>query len=286
MTPEEEILARSEELARQLPAHRMGTPSSATTLPGTAGRRRAGQGEHFWQYRRFTQEDSARSIDWRRSARGHELYVRESELETTRTAYFWADGSPGFRWKAAGEQRTKAEEAIILMLSMAILISGEGEHMAPLITDARAGMGRPALERLTTALLNSSDERPAFPRADASLIVLASDFYEPATIWEERLVPLVRKCRKGILLAVCSATERNFPFHGRTRLSCPQSERQHLLGRAETVREEYLRRFEAQRRSIAQMATGLGWEMITHVTGDPLLPAAARLMAAVEQARA
>src|ERR1043166_4756221 len=42
---------------------------ASTIIPGLHGRRRAGPGENFWQYRRFTSGEPANSVDWRRSAR-------------------------------------------------------------------------------------------------------------------------------------------------------------------------------------------------------------------------
>src|SRR5690606_27838770 len=41
---------------------------SASVLAGWHGRRRAGPGETFWQFRTFTPGEPAAGIDWRRSA--------------------------------------------------------------------------------------------------------------------------------------------------------------------------------------------------------------------------
>ena len=46
---------------------------AATIVHGLHGRRRAGSGENFWQYRRFSSGESARRVDWRRSARDDHL---------------------------------------------------------------------------------------------------------------------------------------------------------------------------------------------------------------------
>ena len=43
---------------------------------GLHGRRRAGPGESFWQFRPFVTGEAAARIDWRRSARDDRLYVR------------------------------------------------------------------------------------------------------------------------------------------------------------------------------------------------------------------
>src|SRR6185312_2640732 len=54
--------------------------ASAVSL-GIHGRRKAGMGESFWQFRRFRAEDPSAAIDWRQSAKSQHLFVREREWE-------------------------------------------------------------------------------------------------------------------------------------------------------------------------------------------------------------
>src|SRR5918999_3667190 len=67
---------------------------AATVVHGLHGRRRAGSGENFWQYRHFNSGEAARNVDWRRSARDDHLYVREQEWEAAHTVWIWPDRSP------------------------------------------------------------------------------------------------------------------------------------------------------------------------------------------------
>src|SRR4030081_610029 len=67
---------------------------AATVIHGLHGRKRAGPGENFWQYRRFMSGEPARQVDWRRSARDGILYVRELEWEASHTVWIWPDRSP------------------------------------------------------------------------------------------------------------------------------------------------------------------------------------------------
>ncbi len=67
---------------------------AATVIHGLHGRKRAGPGENFWQYRRFLSGEPARRVDWRRSARDEHLYVREQEWEAAHTVWLWPDRSP------------------------------------------------------------------------------------------------------------------------------------------------------------------------------------------------
>lgn len=283
MTPAADLRAEAERLARQLPGLNFKAEASEAAHIGSAGRRRAGGGETFWQYRRYAQEDDAGRIDWRRSARGDELFVRETELETARTVMFWADDHPGFRWKGEGDLRTKAEEAILLMLTMAIPMSREGERIGALGSGRRPSFGKRAVDRLATDLLRGTKGAfPAPPRSAATLIV-ASDFYDPIPEWSARLAPLAARCPEGVLLAVSAPIEVSFPYEGRVQLSRPGAAIDRILGRAETMRAEYQRRFAEQRAALEALARQMGWGYASHVTGTPAIEGAARLKAEIEQ---
>src|SRR3954465_1655313 len=73
---------------------------AATVIHGLHGRRRAGSGENFWQYRRFVFGEPARRVDWRRSARDDHLYVREQEWEAAHTVWIWPDRSPSMAFQS------------------------------------------------------------------------------------------------------------------------------------------------------------------------------------------
>ena len=84
---------------------------AATVIHGLHGRRRAGPGENFWQYRRFLSGEPARRVDWRRSARDDHLYVREREWEAAHTVWLWPDRSPSMLFSRRWRRTSKLERA-------------------------------------------------------------------------------------------------------------------------------------------------------------------------------
>ena len=118
------LRTEAETLAQQLAGLNLQVDAADTLYPGAASRKRAGSGEQFWQYRRYGQSDAASRIDWRRSARTEDFYVRETELETARTILFWPDPQGSFDWSSHPDLHTKAERAKLLMLSLGILLAG------------------------------------------------------------------------------------------------------------------------------------------------------------------
>ena len=92
---------------------------AANVIHGLHGRRRAGAGESFWQYRRFVSGEPAQSVDWRRSARDDHLYVREQEWEAAHTIWLWPDRSPSMAFASAPSRDSKLERALIVTFALA-----------------------------------------------------------------------------------------------------------------------------------------------------------------------
>ena len=111
------LLARAEHLA-------------GTVLLGDHGRRRAGLGDDFWQYRPAQPGDSRRVIDHRRSARGDMQFVREREWQIAQSVMLWVDRGASMRFSSdAARFPNKIDRARILTLAVAILLVRGGERV-------------------------------------------------------------------------------------------------------------------------------------------------------------
>src|SRR6476661_7437164 len=86
-------------LAQRMPRLILESRRVAASLShGVHGRRRAGVGETFWQFRPFVMGEPTHRIDWRRSARDDRVYVREREWEAAHTVWIWIDRSPSMAY--------------------------------------------------------------------------------------------------------------------------------------------------------------------------------------------
>jgi len=99
-----------------------------------------------------------KALDWRRSARGQQLYVRENEWEAANTVYFWRDGGPGMNWQSSSKVPTKIDRASILSMSLAILLMQAGERCAVMGETNMPRTGRIGLERIALRLAGSTGE--------------------------------------------------------------------------------------------------------------------------------
>jgi len=245
---------------------------AATIVQGAHGRRRKGQGETFWEYRRFAQTDPTSRIDWRRSARSSDLYVRENEWESAQAIWLWRDGRQGMAWRSDKTLPAKRDRAAVILMAAAALLSRGGERIGALGEARLARAGATGLDRTARRLAEGPGDIEAVETAAArphARLVLASDFLDEPDVWAARLARLDALPARGVLLCVADPAEASFPYSGRTVFRGAASAKEILVGRAETARDTYQRRYRAQRHAIGDIARRLGWPMVTHVTDQP-----------------
>lgn len=276
-TPRLEALS----LAGDLPGVLLDARRLAASAPGVHGRRRAGQGEAFWQYRDHSPEDGARLVDWRRSARGDRFYVREREREAAQTAWFWIDPDTGFNWSSDANRPTKLHRARTLALALATLLVRGGERVGALGCAPRRGAG--AIDRLALDFVQPMHDAEAPARA---CIVFLSDFYATVETWRSRFAAAASVGAHGALVMLADPAEEDFPFQGRTLFQAPGVKAEALIGRAEAAREAYSARLTEHRRVIRHLGQRAGFQAMLHRTDQPAGQALALLSALVSEALA
>src|SRR5581483_8802748 len=153
---------------------------AATVIHGLHGRRRAGPGENFWQYRRFVSGEPASRVDWRRSARDDHLYVREQEWEAAHTVWIWPDRSPSMVFVSSLAQETKLYRTLVIALALAEILVEGGERVG-IPGLMRPTGSRNVIDRMAQAIMHDRTERgslpPSFSPAPLAEVVLLSDFW-------------------------------------------------------------------------------------------------------------
>ena len=240
--------------------------ASAVSI-GIHGRRKAGMGESFWQFRRFRAEDPSTAIDWRQSAKSQHLFVREREWEVAQSVWFWRDGSPGMRFQSGAV--TKLHRSSLLALALASALVRGGERIALLGDGHAPSSSRAALRRIGYALSDAPfDESlpPNLPLSRNAQFVWFSDFLSPLTQIEAVLRRMRQSGTSGTLVHIIDPAEEDFPYEGRTRFETPDGDTAETLGRAETIASAYRARFKAHAETVALLAGKLRWNYLAHRT--------------------
>ncbi|MDH5557007.1 MAG: DUF58 domain-containing protein [Alphaproteobacteria bacterium] len=244
-----------------------------TVAQGVHGRRRVGQGETFWQFRRYQPGDSTTAIDWRQTAKSQAIFVRETEWEAAQSVWLWRDSSASMDYASGAKLRPKQERAELLLLATAALLVRGGERVALLGGGQLPATGRTGFNRLADAVLNDAPDNrslpPPAPLPRAAHLVLFSDFLSEPEEIQATVSSLAGRGVRGQMVQILDPAEESLPFTGRIRFSGFEGEGQTLLGRVENVRESYRERLARHRAALGEIARRAGWGFILHHTDRP-----------------
>lgn len=240
-----------------------------TVVHGLHGRRRAGTGENFWQYRRFSDGEAAARIDWRRSARDDHLYVREQEWEAAHTVWIWPDRSASMTFASNLGGELKRDRALVVAFALADLLVRGGERVG--VPGAlRPTANRNVIERMADAILHATGGEdslpPAFPAQQLSEVVMLSDLWEPAAGIAAAIDRLAAQGLNGHLVQIVDPVEETFPYSGRVEFVEEEARLSITAGRAETWRQDYQARLAAHRDALKAATLAHGWSFIIHRT--------------------
>ena len=252
------LLARAEALA-------------ATVVLGEHGRRRAGMGDEFWQYRAAMPGDPARSIDWRRSARSDSPFVREREWQAAQSVAIWVDPGRAMAFTGAPGRAEKGDRARLVALALAVLLLRGGERVGlagPEAVAPRAGRGQ--LMRLGAAMLAPEAQDHGAPDLgtlpQGARAVLVSDFLGAAGHVEAAVTAAADRGITGAILQVLDPVEESFPFGGRTVFESVAGALRFEARQADNLRDRYRARLAERKAALAHIARHTGWQYGCHHT--------------------
>ena len=270
------LLARADRLAR-------------TVMMGEHGRRRAGTGDDFWQYRPVQPGDSRRDIDWRRSARSDAQFIRQREWKLAQSVMIWVDPAASMRFASQNDLAEKADRARLLALAVALLLERGGERVGMTGTALPPRRGAAQIARMAEALTAESGEDHTAPDM-AGLVphgraLLVSDFLgDPAPV-RAALTSAADRGVRGVLLQVLDPAEEAFPYRGRTIFESVAGTLSHETLKAADLRARYLDRLAARKAALTELASATGWQYGCHHTDTGAQAALLWLHSAISEGR-
>ncbi len=269
LTPEQ--LRAEAEAAAGLPSLMLSAERLAAALTaGAHGQRRAGPGEDFWQYRPATSGDTARSIDWRRSARSDGQFVRDREAEVSQSASIWVSAAAGMDYAGGADRPPKRARADLLALALTMALLAGGERVALAGDPPRPG--RFQAERIAqllvarTALAGDEDVPPAQALRPGQRVILFDDFLGDPLPVLDYLSRAAGMGVRGALMQVLDPDEEVFPWTGAVLFRSVSGALKHDTRDAGGLREAYLARLAERRELLGRAALNASWHFGTHDT--------------------
>lgn len=268
--PVKAAVGKSSKLAARIPrlileARRV----ASTVIHGLHGRRRAGSGENFWQYRHFVPGEPSQNIDWRRSARDDHLYVREREWEASHTIWLWADRSPSMEFSSALTEWSKLDRALVVSFALAEVLVQGGERVG-IPELMRPTANRNVIESMAQRIVHDMRESPSLPPnfapAPFSEVVLLSDLWSPIPEFRKIIGQLAANGARGHVVQVVDPAEESFPYSGRVEFVESEGLGSVTAGRAETWRDDYQKLLAQHRAALRAETEQFGWTFTVHRT--------------------
>jgi len=286
-----ELRPGAQELAARLPpllaeARRL----AGSVVMGSHGRRQAGAGEEFWQFRPALPGDEWRRIDWRRSARSDAHFIRQREWQAAQSVLFWIDGAQSMRFKGASGRDSKGARAALLGLAAMILLLRGGERVGLIEDGEPPRSGETQIDRICAQLASRAEgEDYGLPAerifARHSRAVFLSDFLGDPERLESVLSGAAARGVSGALVHLLDPLEESFPYDGRTEFRSMAGALRFETLRARGLRDAYLERLAALKARLQAAAERAGWRYLCHHTDQPAQPALMWLYESLEAGR-
>lgn len=264
---------------------------AATVLLGVHGRKRAGSGDEFWQYRPAQPGDGYRQIDWRRSALSDGHFIRQTEWQAAQSVMIGVDDGAAMGFSGHRSRPEKRRRAQTLALALAIIAVRGGERVGLSHLDDPPRAGTAQLLRIAAALLaeNTTTDH-GIPRAKilplGSRAVIFSDFLGEIGPIEQALAHAADREVKGVLVHILDPDEERFPFDGRTVFESMTGALRFETRKARGLRDAYLERLAARKALLRDICARTGWQYHLHHTDQPAEPTLLWLHHALERVRA
>jgi uncharacterized protein (DUF58 family) len=287
--PARPVLTASLDLAARLPRLILEARRVSASVHGIHGRRRAGPGETFWQYRPLVMGEAASRIDWRRSARDGHLFVREREWEASHAIWLWIDRSASMGFASSLAMASKIDRALVAGFALAETLVGGGERVGHLGL-TRAIASRRIVELLAQAILvdhkgETADLPPEVPLPRLADAIIVTDGLTPAQSLAKRISTMASSGARGHVLLVADPIEETFPFSGQAELFDLEDGLALRVGDAGAWGEEYRQRLAAHRDAIREACRKVGWTLTLHRTDRPASEGVLRVASLIAASR-
>ena len=259
---------KAEELSNKIPSLYVKADRIASTIwEGMHNRNKDGLGDNFWQFRKYEYGDPAHLIDWKKTAKSNETFIQEKELQTLQNFVIWRDTSRSMNFRSSESIDTKLYRANLFTLTLTIILSKSGENIVlnGLKTELLKGgnavnfVSNQINEKVTDSFKSSPNINEIKNNSD---VILIGDFLNNINETEKTIKELSNRGINGIIIQILDPAERFFPYKGRINFNGLEGEKNILIGKAESVRNDYKKAIKIHIEKLEKLTTSYSWKYI------------------------
>ena len=259
---------KAEELSNKIPSLYVKADRIANTIwEGIHNRNKDGLGDNFWQFRKYEYGDPAHLIDWKKTAKSNETFIQEKELQTLQNFVIWRDTSKSMNFRSSESIDTKLYRANLFTLALTIILSKTGENIVLNGLKSKLLKGGNAVnfvsdqinEKVTDSYKSSPNVNEIKNNSD---VILIGDFLNNIIETEKTIKELSNRGINGIIIQILDPAERFFPYKGRINFNGLEGEQNILIGKAESVRNDYKKAIKIHIEKLEKLITSYSWKYI------------------------
>ena len=257
---------KAEELSNQIPSLYIKADRIANTIwEGMHNRNKDGVGDNFWQFRKYEYGDPAHLIDWKKTAKSNETFIQEKELQTLQNFVIWRDTSKSMNFRSSESIDTKLYRANLFTLALTIILSKSGENIILNGLKSKILKGSNAVNfvsnQINEKIIDSYKSRPNTKEIkNNSDVILIGDFLDNINETAKTVRELSNRGINGIIIQILDPAERFFSYKGRINFNGLEGEQNILIGKAESVRNDYKKAIKMHIEKLEKLTTSYSWK--------------------------
>lgn len=240
-------------------------------MMGFHGRKQAGTGEEFWQFRPYVEGDTTRKIDWRESAKREKMYMRDNEWEAAQRILFHYTPHARLDYSSDKNTPTKKQRAELILFALSFLFQKSGELFSLNGSGLTFNNNHAQIEKIADFLSLAGAENTLLSdtgSAQKSIPVIIDDFLSPIEDVKTRFMQACAGSKDGYVIQVLDNAEINFPFEGHIEFTDSTAVQSLTFSKTQSVRDAYLKRFHAHQDALLKLCHNMGLSYHLCITSD------------------
>ncbi len=241
---------------------------AANIIHGEHAQRKTGAGEKFWQFREYHPTDRPQDIDWRQSAKGDTVFIKQKEWQTTRKTYLWCAGGATMNFTSDKSRLNKQAQAQALALSLALLLKKAKEQIG-VFGHAQTGRSEDHLQKIAQSLFDRKALEEELPDTDNFLLpqhaelIAIGDFLSPIEEIEQSFQTIAARTENAIIVQVLDPAEMNLSYKGRVKFKGVDHHSE-TINHVSSIKDDYNARIHDHINAIKSLCAVQGWTYVLH----------------------
>ena len=262
------LIQKAKSVSNRLPLMNLKFSRSESHNFGNIGENKKGLGEEFWDYQKYTLGDPLKNIDWKKSAKFDQLFIKNNRKESSKNIWFYKNSSISMNFSYSKKIETKQTRASIIGLILIDLFLRSGEKVG--IVGSEIGLQKGSDKFMPTASdfikKKSSNYESRIKKND--IVFFISDFIENPNKLKNKMLNISENKYDGILIRILDPSELNFPYKGRNRFFDPVSGLHKLFNKSENMKDIFVQKVKKHEEKLKKICSKLGWKLFTNKTND------------------